>query len=146
MLKKNTFEKLKSLSRAEAVALVKILILALIIPPAKKIIAVETIVKALTYRIGIPRSPLDEETIIRLTDAVLSRLKGPWAKNCITRSIILYRLLKEAGIDGSIHFGVYEYQDTYRGHAWVEWCGSPIGEAPDAKVHTLHAYPTNREV
>ncbi|MBE0447278.1 MAG: lasso peptide biosynthesis B2 protein [Actinobacteria bacterium] len=144
--KMGRFEKLKNLSGVEVMALIKILVLALTVPPARKVMRIETIVRILTYRTKASRSPLDEKMIVRLIDAVLSRLRGPWAKNCVTRSIILCRLLKEAGIDSSIHIGVCEYQDTYRGHAWVESHGLPIGEPQDTKVYGLHSYPTNSEV
>ena len=49
---------------------------------------------------------------------------------CMHRSAALVRLLRRAGIDARMVFGVRV--EPYRGHAWVELDGVAIGEDPES--------------
>jgi hypothetical protein len=51
---------------------------------------------------------------------------------CLVRSIALQRVLTKHGIPGSrIRVGVRMNGSTFEAHAWVEWNGSAVADAPD---------------
>ena len=51
---------------------------------------------------------------------------------CLERSLILFRLLSEAGADPMLAVGVEKTDNEWRGHAWVVVNGFPFGESADA--------------
>ena len=56
--------------------------------------------------------------------------------NCVTRSITMWWLLRELGIESDIRIGVNS-TDQFRAHAWVERNGEPIN--PDPHTHKQYA-------
>jgi hypothetical protein len=51
----------------------------------------------------------------------------PTDSSCLTRSVVLARLLSRRGIEWSLVIGVSSSEgDSFIAHAWVERCGTPL--------------------
>ena len=50
---------------------------------------------------------------------------------CLTRSLVLERLLRHAGLEAELRIGVERPDGTFAAHAWVEHAGVPLSE-PEA--------------
>ena len=62
--------------------------------------------------------------------------RGPWANTCLTRSVVLYAMLRQHGYSPRLHIGVAGVADTFVAHAWITVGTQPIAESPG----TLAAY------
>jgi hypothetical protein len=63
---------------------------------------------------------------------------GPYAGNCLSQSLTLWRLLRHQGIMGDLRIGVQKSDaelagalDGFRAHAWVEYKGVVLNDRPD---------------
>jgi hypothetical protein len=68
-----------------------------------------------------PTSPISTaaaDRVAHLMDAVYRRL--PVEPTCLTRSLVLYRLLRARGIPCQLRIGLRKNQTTLEGHAWTE--------------------------
>lgn len=50
---------------------------------------------------------------------------------CLSRSLVLWHLLRRRGSPAEIRIGVQTADGQFRAHAWVEWDGKVINDAPD---------------
>jgi transglutaminase-like putative cysteine protease len=60
---------------------------------------------------------------------------------CLEQSLTLVSLLRRAGIDARLRFGVQPY--PFAAHAWVEYKGSPLGERGE-RLNRFIAFPEAR--
>jgi hypothetical protein len=51
--------------------------------------------------------------------------------SCLTRSLFLCGLLRRRGVSGELRIGVRLVGGQLDAHAWVEYAGVPINDAPD---------------
>jgi hypothetical protein len=56
---------------------------------------------------------------------------APGSVTCLTRSLLLRWLLRRRGIASELRIGVQLVQGQLDAHAWVEFEGVPINDAPD---------------
>jgi len=56
--------------------------------------------------------------------------RGPWTSSCLTRSLVLYTLLRSHRYMPSLHIGVTGEPERFLAHAWVTLQGRPVGERP----------------
>lgn len=103
--------------------------------------AVECSVRWRAPRHWLPRAPAartapaeDPATLIqghrvaRWVDAAYRR--SPFTPTCLTRSLVLYRILRARGIPCRLHIGLRKTgQAELQGHAWTE--PRPAGAGPD---------------
>lgn len=84
---------------------------------------------------------VDEERARQLSLAVDRASRwGPLRPRCLVRAVALHRLLASAGLDGAeVRVGVERGPDGFAAHAWVDYGGLVLGDAPDsvAKYSTL---------
>ena len=66
------------------------------------------------------------------TQRWLSRGRGPWTSSCLTRSLVLYTLLRSHGYMPCLHIGVAGEPSRFLAHAWVTLQGRPVGDTPVA--------------
>jgi len=68
-----------------------------------------------------PATPHDREAARKLVAGVarLSTLIGMGDRDCLQRSLLLYRVLSRAGADPILVVGFYRNADQVLGHAWV---------------------------
>jgi len=90
-----------------------------------------------------PAGPRNGEVERRLAADMLrlSQLTGLPDRDCLQRSLLLYRVLSRAGADPTLVVGFQRLDGRIIGHAWVVVDGNPIIE-PDADLirfsPTLH--------
>jgi hypothetical protein len=55
---------------------------------------------------------------------------GRWlvSRNCLERSLVLYRLLSRAGANPALVLGVRPGPERVAGHVWIEIGGRPVAE------------------
>ncbi len=75
--------------------------------------------------------PADHLAAARLGYAVSQILRRLPAKSpCLTRSLVLMRLMARRGLEGSLVLGV-AHGGEFAAHAWVEHAGAPLLPAYD---------------
>ena len=62
--------------------------------------------------------------------------------NCLSRSIVLQRLLRNNGISSEIKIGVAKMKNKFKAHAWVEHQGIPLnaGKKVRTRYTTVEGY------
>lgn len=76
------------------------------------------------------------ETAGRIVRAVRSvELHGPVTPNCLERSMVLWILLRRAGIEGELHVGARKNGSRLEAHAWVELRGKVLNDSTDVHKH-----------
>jgi hypothetical protein len=90
-----------------------------------------------------PVGPRDCEAEWRLTSIVLrlGRLTGLPDRDCLQRSLLLYRVLSHLGAEPTLVIGFQSTNGQIRGHAWVTVDGRAIVE-PEAEL--VGFYPALR--
>ena len=78
-----------------------------------------------------------------LSRAVSRALRiGPWRPRCLTRSLVLYRLLRAQGAPADLIIGLPSETSDWDAHAWVEIDGQDVGPVPGRYGHEeLVRYP-----
>lgn len=71
------------------------------------------------------------DRVAHLVDAVYRRL--PVEPTCLTRSLVLYRLLRRRGIPCQLRIGLRRNQSALEGHAWTE-TNRPAADAANYEV------------
>jgi hypothetical protein len=74
----------------------------------------------------------------RMVTVAADRL--PVTSRCLSRSLVLWTLLRAQGVDGELRFGARRDAGELKFHAWVEYGGRPLNDAADvgARFTTLH--------
>ena len=60
----------------------------------------------------------------------LAHGRGPWTSSCLTRSLVLYVMLRQHGYDPRFCVGVAGSHREFDAHAWVTLGGLPVGDRP----------------
>jgi hypothetical protein len=60
--------------------------------------------------------------------------RGPVRTTCLRRSLLLWWLLRNDGIETVIRVGVNRDGGTFHAHAWVEYQGRPLNDADDVAL------------
>jgi hypothetical protein len=56
---------------------------------------------------------------------------------CLTKSLVLEWLLRRQGLPAVLRIGVRRQADVLEAHAWVEFGGMPVNDAPDVACNFL---------
>jgi hypothetical protein len=76
-----------------------------------------------------PRTGTSRATPNGLADRVrrwLGNGRGPWASSCLTRSLVLYAMLRQHGHRPRLHVGVDGDTRAFAAHAWVTLDGETV--------------------
>jgi len=61
--------------------------------------------------------------------------RGPWASSCLTRSLVLYAMLRQHGHRPWLHVGVAGDARVFAAHAWVTVGGDPVEQPSTVGDH-----------
>ena len=56
---------------------------------------------------------------------------GFWRSTCLTRSAVLYAMLRQHGYKPALHLGVVGGVASFEAHAWISVGGTPIADVPE---------------
>jgi len=68
------------------------------------------------------------------------------SKNCLERSLLLYRLLSREGANPTIVFGVDRGTETVNGHAWIEVDGGVVHDPATADYTRVATFGVNGQL
>lgn len=78
------------------------------------------------------RQPLNADEAAAIGAAVnIAANHAPGQVTCLTRSLLLRSFLRRLGTDSELRIGVHMENGGLAAHAWVEFSGQPINDAPD---------------
>ncbi len=97
-----------------------------------------------TAAAGAGQVPL--ERAVALVSELLGRRRhslGPWQTGCLSRSLVLFRLLRQAGWPVVVCFGVAREGGAISGHCWLEQDGVAVAEEDDPRraFRAIYSYP-----
>jgi hypothetical protein len=75
------------------------------------------------------RAPDAHQDRVATLATMVYSIGGGSSNGCIGRSLVIYRYLCSAKASPRLVVGVKKFGDGVFGHAWVEVCGSPIGDS-----------------
>jgi hypothetical protein len=83
---------------------------------------------------GTPEAALRTDVVAATSVARLVSGAAAWATprpRCLARSLVLGRLLRQAGLTADLRLGVDRASAGFAAHAWVEHAGVALGESED---------------
>lgn len=63
---------------------------------------------------------------------------GPWTSSCLTRSLVLYTMLRQHGYRPRFLLGVGGTEREFAAHAWVTLDGTPVADTPGCIIDYRH--------
>ncbi|MDQ2805837.1 MAG: lasso peptide biosynthesis B2 protein [Chloroflexota bacterium] len=102
---------------------------AVTLPLLKRMLSLRRLVRLLAPPAApTPRDPAAEAQILRIVRRLYHPARHSPGTNCLERSLVLYRYLVRAGAKPHLVIGMAPPGGAFRGHAWVEVAGHPVGE------------------
>jgi hypothetical protein len=84
-----------------------------------------------TKRLADPGRAWSRRDVPGFSRAVNRSLLGPSGPiRCLPRALVLYRLLREHGVEAELVIGVQPDSTSHEAHAWVEVDGKDVGPRP----------------
>ncbi len=108
---------------------------ALTVPIQLRLDSLEAV--AARARDGDRRRDPPPAVIARWVDRLLRRLPRPWRLTCLTRTAVLYLVLRREGYPVEWCIGVTRQGGTFAAHAWLELDGAACLEFPHTDVGQL---------
>lgn len=88
--------------------------------------------------------PAAVQTLVRRVDRLL-RLGRPIVRSgCLTRGLTQYFVLRRAGADVSLRFGMGRMDAEMGGHCWLVFAGEPLAEKHDPRTLYVETYSISR--
>lgn len=84
------------------------------------------------------QAPLEDEAIY--VDRVqrwirYTKRHGPYPGTCLSRSLVLWCLLRRQGIESILRIGTRTQDEQFQAHAWVEYHGRPVNAGQRVRQH-----------
>lgn len=76
------------------------------------------------------RYPQSPRSLARRVQRWLAHGRGPWKSSCLTRSLVLYAMLRQHGYQPRFAVGVAGSEQSFEAHAWVSIDGAPVMDPP----------------
>ena len=106
-----------------------------LVPLALRLLPLGTVL-AMCDRWPVMHAPVHSpHALARRVRRWLARGRGPWAGTCLTRSLVLYTMLRQHGHQPGFVVGVDGSTSRFSAHAWVTVAGIAVGEPADASAH-----------
>jgi len=78
-------------------------------------------------RVG--RQCVPHEEVVQIAEAVnMAAAHSPFPRTCLTRSLVLLKLLAQRGVEAELRVGVRLLSGKLDAHAWVEHEGVPVND------------------
>lgn len=100
-------------------------------------IVVPVALRALSFRATLavcdawPKTPgarANAHVLARRVDRWLANGRSLWRPTCLTRTLVLYTMLRQHGHRPRLHIGTHGPTPHFRAHAWVSLGGTPLAE------------------
>ncbi|MGI9077173.1 MAG: lasso peptide biosynthesis B2 protein [Gemmatimonadaceae bacterium] len=101
---------------------------AIVVPLSLRMLPLGTVLHACDRWPVRATSGVRPVVLARRVDRWLGVGRGPWKSTCLTRSLVLYTMLRQHGLRPRVHIGVAGNSSKFAGHAWVTLNGEPVGE------------------
>ena len=124
------WEKLKKLSRRERAWLWQALLLLPVVSLSLRVVGYRRTLGLLQTHCARKAASV----LVEADAAALGRLVNIAARysvlavNCLPRSVVLWWLLRRAGVAADLRIGAQKEADVLMAHAWVEFAGAPVGD------------------
>ena len=110
--------------REKAIALLA----AVVLPVAVRMLALPTVLKLCDHWPRAGRLRHGPQALVFRVRRWLWHGRGPWTSTCLTRSLVLYAMLRQHGYRPRFVVGVMGAQARFAAHAWVLLDGIPLGD------------------
>jgi Transglutaminase-like superfamily len=117
-------------TRSDAWLAVRMLGWRVLLPVLKRAVALERLAPAMRGRLG---GGGDEERVVRLASWIYGSRPVAGGKNCLERSLVLYRYLSELNPETRLVIGFRDGGAGVEGHAWVTVGERSLGAGTDAR-------------
>ena len=104
-----------------------------IIPAAARLLPFRTTLRLCDAWPRSPGAPAGANALARRVDRWLAHGRALWRPTCLTRTLILYTLLRQHGHAPRLHLGTAGRASRFRAHAWISLGGAALAE-PDASL------------
>ncbi|HVR96946.1 MAG TPA: lasso peptide biosynthesis B2 protein [Thermoanaerobaculia bacterium] len=88
--------------------------------------------------------PAAVQTLVRRVDRLRTLGRPVVRSGCLTRGLTLYYVLRRAGADVSLRFGMGKAEDEIAGHCWLVFAGEPLAEKRDPRLLYVETYSISR--
>jgi hypothetical protein len=68
------------------------------------------------------------DALARRVDRWMARGRALWRPTCLTRTLVLYTMLRQHGYAPRLHLGTAGTAHRFRAHAWVSLGGTAVAE------------------
>jgi Transglutaminase-like superfamily len=75
------------------------------------------------------------DALARRVDRWLAHGRGPWRPTCLTRTLVLYTMLRQHGYAPRLHLGASGSARHFSAHSWVSLGGVPVAEPHPLSAH-----------
>jgi hypothetical protein len=104
---------------------------ALLVPAALSVLPLPWTLALCDRWPGAAPSPHTPRALALRVRRWLAQGRGPWAGTCLTRSLVLYVMLRQHGYDPRFFIGVAGARTAFDAHAWVTLAGRPVADPAD---------------
>jgi hypothetical protein len=101
--------------------------------PVLKRLPLHRLARVLEPRGTVARSEVPAPVVVHVVDSVIRRGRPLIRGGCMTRGLTSYWLLRRAGLDVALCFGVGKLGGEDAAHCWIEHEGVPLCEATDPR-------------
>jgi hypothetical protein len=75
-----------------------------------------------------PRSHASPSALVRRVDRWMAAAPFVWRPTCLTRTLVLYAMLRQHGHAPRLHIGAAGPAAHFTAHAWISLGGHPVAE------------------
>lgn len=105
----------------------------IVLPPLVRFVSLERLARWSTHELEATQDRIDPNMLAQWVTDFLHRLPRPWYPTCLRRTIVLYHLLRRAGLAVELWIGVQRSAESgaIAAHAWLVRDGEPYLEPDD---------------
>lgn len=107
----------------------------IIIPVAVRVLPFHTTLALCDAWPRSRRGQARADALARRVDRWLAHGRALWRATCLTRTLVLYTMLRQHGYAPRLHIGTAGSAHRFRAHAWVSLGGAPVAEAEASLSH-----------